>query len=36
MNTISFYVVSTDSKKDFLVNAESENKAVQLVQEMGK
>ena len=35
MNTISFYVVSTDSKKDFLVNAESENKAVQLVQEMG-
>ena len=36
MNTISFYVVRTYSNKDFLVNAESENKAVQLVQEMGK
>lgn len=35
MNTISFYVVSTYGNKDFLVNAESENKAVQLVQEMG-
>ena len=35
MNTISFYVVRTYSNKDFLVNAESENKAVQLVQEIG-
>lgn len=35
IDTISFYVVRTYSNKEFLVNAESENKAVQLVQEMG-
>lgn len=32
MNTISFYIVNTDSGKTFLVNTDSEEKAKKLVQ----